>query len=275
MGLKLLCDAVLQYIADPSALAAQAGGSGGAAAEAVDRAVVEHTLPLIPVLLEDEDPMPLYALKMLSVLLAAEPAWVLQLAELGQAARFFLWLAVDHPHNNVHNIRVCSLVVRAGAVAAAELEALRAAQRALSVLRYAVDNGVEPFVEPSLELCLALLQAGAAAAAVLPGLPVFVGLCSHQAGGTSLAAARCLACLARADPARTTAALASEGSIAALAAALEDCGDGETCAVLLHVLRAAWGLPDALEAAGLGRLRPRLQAALDSAAQRGAAAEAR
>lgn len=168
------------------------------------------------------------------------------------------------------------MVVRAGALAASELEALGASRRALSVLRYAVDNGVEPFVEPSLELCLALLQAGASATALLPGLPLFVGLCRHDAPATSLAAARCLACLARADPGRTTAALASEDCIAALAAALEgSCDDVDTCAVLLHVLSTAWGLPDALGAAGLGRLRSKLHTALTLVAQRSGDEEAR
>ncbi len=38
-------------------------GSGGVAAAQIDRVLRSHILPLVPRLLRDEDPMPLYALK--------------------------------------------------------------------------------------------------------------------------------------------------------------------------------------------------------------------
>ena len=42
---------------------------------------------------------------------------------------FFGWLSIDHPHNNVHNIRICRLLVEAGALSAAEVAELSALQR--------------------------------------------------------------------------------------------------------------------------------------------------
>jgi hypothetical protein len=281
MAWKLQCDVLLQLLAEPRLFAARppAGTPLAASSAAVDGAVVAHTLPLLPALFEDEDPLPRYALKMLSVLLATNPGWMGEVAELGLAARFFAWLHVDHPHNNVHNIRMCTLAVRSAALGAGALGALGAGARALGVLRYAAHNGVEPFLEPALELCLALLQAGACTADLLGGgAPVFVALSCHPAGATSAAAARCLAALARAEPAAVAAALASEQSIGAVAAALEDAvapGKGETCAVLVHTLSAAWGLPDALDAAGLSWLVPRLQTALEAVVQHAGAAEVR
>jgi hypothetical protein len=59
----------------------------GAAGELINAAVAQYVLPLTPALLADEDPMPLYALKMLGVLLDVNPSWVLPLAELGIARR--------------------------------------------------------------------------------------------------------------------------------------------------------------------------------------------
>lgn len=46
--------------------------------EAVDRLISEHVLVLVPGLLGDEDPMPLYALKLLGALLDSDRdhAWV-------------------------------------------------------------------------------------------------------------------------------------------------------------------------------------------------------
>ena len=59
----------------------------GAANELIDAAVSQYVLPLTPALLADEDPMPLYALKMLGVLLEVNPGWVMPLARLGVARR--------------------------------------------------------------------------------------------------------------------------------------------------------------------------------------------
>ena len=41
--------------------------------------VSDAVLPLIPAVLEEEDPMPLYALKLLVVLLDTHPTWALHL----------------------------------------------------------------------------------------------------------------------------------------------------------------------------------------------------
>ena len=57
------------------------------ATDVIDAAVARYALPLAPVLLEDDDPMPLYALKMLGVLLPVNPRWVAALHQLGIAKR--------------------------------------------------------------------------------------------------------------------------------------------------------------------------------------------
>lgn len=54
----------------------------------LDSAVSQYVLPLAPALLEEEDPMPLYALKLLGILLELNPGWVAQLVELGLATRW-------------------------------------------------------------------------------------------------------------------------------------------------------------------------------------------
>jgi len=46
--------------------------------------VSDAVLPLIPAVLEEEDPMPLYALKLLVVLLDTHPTWALHLQRYAQ-----------------------------------------------------------------------------------------------------------------------------------------------------------------------------------------------
>ena len=65
--------------------------------------------------------------------------------------RFFEWLSIDHPHNNVHNIRLCRLITQSGALSARELADLRVVDR--------VSMAARPIPEPALEsllMCLAI-----------------------------------------------------------------------------------------------------------------------
>lgn len=53
----------------------------GAANEQMDEAVQRDVLPLLPQLLRGDDPLPLYALRMLGALLQVAPHWGPPLAE--------------------------------------------------------------------------------------------------------------------------------------------------------------------------------------------------
>jgi hypothetical protein len=74
------------------------------------------------------------------------------------SCRFFEWLHVDCPYNNTHNIRLCRLAVKLQVVSPSLLAELGACVHAVEVLAYAHENGVEPFIEASLELLLSLLE---------------------------------------------------------------------------------------------------------------------
>jgi hypothetical protein len=51
------------------------------------------------------------------------------MAAAGMAARFFEWLSIAHPHNNVHNMRLCRLVADARVLPPAALAQLQAVDR--------------------------------------------------------------------------------------------------------------------------------------------------
>ena len=114
-------------------------------------------LPHVPSLLKDEEPIPLYALKMLIAVLDFYPELTEPVAALGLATEFFQFLSLDHPNNNVHNLRLCRAMVAAESVDTELVLALGAVERAGTVLCYACENMVEAFIEPSLELCAAII----------------------------------------------------------------------------------------------------------------------
>ena len=111
----------------------------------------------MPSLLKDEEPIPLYALKMLIAVLDFYPELTEPVAALGLATEFFQFLSLDHPNNNVHNLRLCRAMVAAESVDTELVLALGAVERAGTVLCYACENMVEAFIEPSLELCAAII----------------------------------------------------------------------------------------------------------------------
>lgn len=58
-----------------------AGRSSQSSREALQAVVLDAVLPLMPAVLDEEDPMPLYALKLLVVLLDTQPTWAQQLQQ--------------------------------------------------------------------------------------------------------------------------------------------------------------------------------------------------
>ena len=162
---KLLCDMVLFYISE-----VYGGEDGEDEAGLGERAqckviememgeqIRESILPNLPALLEDEDPIPLYSLKMLIAVLDFDPTLTEQVAELGLVPLFVSYLSLDHPNNNVHNLRLCKIMTASEAVALDDLLGQGIVEMAARVLSYTCENMVEAFMEPSLELCCAIAE---------------------------------------------------------------------------------------------------------------------
>ncbi|GFR42705.1 hypothetical protein Agub_g3628 [Astrephomene gubernaculifera] len=168
----------------------RAEGGGGVAAAAIDRVLRSHILPLVPRLLRDEDPMPLYALKLLGGLLEINLFYVADVEAMGLAAQFFEFLSLEHSNNNVHNIRLCRQIIAAGSMPVAKLVELQVAEKVAAVLEYASNHVVEPFLEPVLELVNTILQRdalevsqgrsnGSLAAVFLEQAGVLLDNCAH------------------------------------------------------------------------------------------------
>eukprot|EP00798_Chlamydomonas_sp_ICE-L_P014436 gene14436-20443_t len=175
----------------------------GVATKGIDRLLRQSVLPLVPRLLKDEDPMPLYALKLLGGLLEVNSQYVHDVEGLGLASQFFEFLSLEHSNNNVHNIRLCRQIIAAGGLTLPELLELRVSEKVSAVLDYATHNNVEPFLEPVLELCHTIVQRdsaevsaqrsdGALMATLLDLSVTFLELCAHPDAPVSNAAALCV-----------------------------------------------------------------------------------
>lgn len=147
------------------------------------------------------------------------------------AHQFFTFLSLDHANNNVHNIRLCRQIVAAGSLAPGQLLELGVVHKVTAVLAYAHQNNVEPFLEPVLDLCLAIInrdagdaRAGASDGAMLqqllPQLPVFGHLCLHAEPPVAAAASACVLALVVLFPADTATWLCGREGAAVVTGAL-------------------------------------------------------
>ena len=129
-------------------------------------------LPSCPALLMDEDPIPLYALKLLAGSMNncgaeeeenanARGDEALEKALAHFASKFFAFLSLDHANNNAHNARLCLFLCRSknSILSTRKLfTELSACERVADVLVYSRENRVEPFVEPASKMCEVLAK---------------------------------------------------------------------------------------------------------------------
>lgn len=251
--LRMMSDVLAIYLTDPdmySAVLAQqqllqpqqaalsrnsSSSSGGRLHEVtavLDALLREHVVPLVPVLLEQEEPMPLYALKLLGGILEVNSGYVSVVESLQLSHCFFEFLTLEHPNNNVHNIRLCRQLMISGSLSHEQLLQLAAADKVCAVLMYAQQNNVEPFLEPVLQLADAMMArdasdmaAGASSGQLLHcflgQLLCFMDLCTHPDAAVAVAASQCLLQLVALFPADTAGWLLSAEGAAALASSLQ------------------------------------------------------
>lgn len=234
--LKLVCDMLLPLLPEAYGEGAEAGGAASAElARQLDALLQQRLLPACQRLLSDEDPIPLFALKLLGGAMEANARLAETAVAAGLAPPLFSFLSLEHPNNNVHNVRACAALAACPALRDAALGELNASAKSAAVLAYAFENSVEPFLEPTLGICAALLtrrrdgrgSGGAAlrAEALLAASPVLVELVSSVEPNLAETAAECLALLLECFPEKASAELLSGQGAAQLAVALGRIGD--------------------------------------------------
>ena len=131
-------------------------------------------LPQASGLLVDEDPIPLYALKLLSTVMERSPALAMEAEPLGLLPLTVEFLRLDHPNNNIHNLRLIEALVQCGTMQQQQvgagggggggggciqaLCALGLGDSLVAVLDYAYENQVDSFFESVLGIILCLLS---------------------------------------------------------------------------------------------------------------------
>ncbi|KAG5130912.1 hypothetical protein JHK84_037309 [Glycine max] len=114
-------------------------------------------LPLYPTLIEDEDPIPIYAQKLLVMLMEFSFITIPDILHLKTISQCFEFLLGDLSNANVNNVKLCLALASAPEMESKLLSQLKVVRRIGNFLEFVYAKGMEDLLEPTLGLCKAFL----------------------------------------------------------------------------------------------------------------------
>ncbi|OIV95803.1 hypothetical protein TanjilG_20253 [Lupinus angustifolius] len=114
-------------------------------------------LPLYPTLIEDEDPIPIFAQKLLVMLLEFNFITIQDILHIKTISQCFEFLLGDLSNANVNNVKICLALASAPGMESKILSQLKVVRRIGNFLEFVYAKGMEDLLEPTLGLCKAFL----------------------------------------------------------------------------------------------------------------------
>ncbi|XP_011071492.1 serine/threonine-protein kinase RUNKEL [Sesamum indicum] len=116
-----------------------------------------HFLPLYPSLIEDEDPIPMYAQKLLVMLIESDYIKTSDILHMKAVPQCFESLLGDFSTINVSNVMLCLALASAPELETRILSQLKVVRKIGNLLEFVHAKEMEDFIEPTLGLCRAFL----------------------------------------------------------------------------------------------------------------------
>ncbi|KAE8688370.1 1-deoxy-D-xylulose 5-phosphate synthase family protein [Hibiscus syriacus] len=116
-----------------------------------------HFLPLYPSLIEDEDPIPMYAQKLLVMLIEFGYIKFSDILDLKMVSKCFEFLLSDLTNANVNNVKLCLALASAPEMDSKLLSQLKVVRKIGNLLEFVYAKDMEDFIDPTLGLCRAFL----------------------------------------------------------------------------------------------------------------------
>ncbi|CAL5337815.1 unnamed protein product [Camellia sinensis] len=144
-----------------------------------------HFLPLFPTLIEDEDPIPMYAQKLLVMLIEFNYIKIPDILHLKIVSQCFEFLLGDLSSANVNNVMLCLALASAPELENKILSQLKVVRRIGNLLEFVYAKEMQDFIEPTLGLCRAFLlrSAGNKKGFVYAKEPTLLGDGSSEGSG--------------------------------------------------------------------------------------------
>ena len=198
--LKIFTDILVQFLNDKNVYSIE--DPNHECTKQINDFIVKNVLPKYKQILDDQDPIPLYGLKLLNNIAEHNPGFIGVIHHFNIIPKLFEFFELEHRNNNVHNVRLILKVVNAEVLTSDQLFKLGIITKLSAVLKYAFENGVDTFFEPCLGIVDNLLYKAAKLVhssknkgddskqaaetlvqnneALVDNLQVFMKLCSHE-----------------------------------------------------------------------------------------------
>ncbi|KAK9146832.1 hypothetical protein Sjap_006735 [Stephania japonica] len=150
--LKILFDVILILLNEPSNDEQRVDG--------LKQISNAHFLPLYPVFVEDEDPIPMYAQKLLAMLIEFNYINISDILQPKAVSQCFEFLLGDFSNANVNNVMLCLALASAPEMESKMLSQLKVVRRIGNLLEFVNAKEMNDFLEPTLEMCRAFLLRG-------------------------------------------------------------------------------------------------------------------
>ncbi|KAF7022240.1 hypothetical protein CFC21_035047 [Triticum aestivum] len=152
--LKILSDVMIVIFSDSSLTADEQC--------LADLKTISHKyfLPMYPSFAEDEDPIPMYAQKLLVMLMEHDCVKVSDILNEATVSQCFEFLLGDLSNANVSNVKLCFALASAPDMDSNILSQLQVVRRIGNLLEFVTAKDMDDFLEPTLELCRAFIIRG-------------------------------------------------------------------------------------------------------------------
>lgn len=152
--LKIMSDVMIVIFSDSSLTAEEQ--------TIADLKTISHKyfLPMYPSFAEDEDPIPMYAQKLLVMLMEHDCVKVSDILNEATVSQCFEFLLGDLSNANVSNVKLCYALASAPDMDSNILSQLQVVRRIGNLVEFVTAKDMDDFLEPTLELCRAFIIRG-------------------------------------------------------------------------------------------------------------------
>ncbi|KAG4956163.1 hypothetical protein JHK85_042543 [Glycine max] len=153
-----------------------------------------HFLPLYPTLIEDEDPIPIYAQKLLVMLMEFSFITIPDILHLKTISQCFEFLLGDLSNANVNNVKLCLALASAPEMESKLLSQLKVVRRIGNFLEFVYAKGMEDLLDPTLGLCKAFLVRSVSCTKGFSYTtePILLGDCPPELSGGAVDPQQCI-----------------------------------------------------------------------------------